>query len=79
MIRLTETQKFAVRRLQDIPPTDWKSFMYGHGKYRVAIRALVLREPGLIEIHGAGSGAHEAYRLTPKGRDAFANCAKVSP
>lgn len=71
MIHLTSTQKVAVRRVRDIPPGDWKSFMYGYGKYRVALRALSLREPGLIEIEAAGTGAHEKYRLTPAGRAAF--------
>lgn len=69
MIRLTETQKGAIRRLLEIPDGHWKQFMYGYGKYRVALRAIAFREPGMIEIDG--TGPLEKYRLTDNGRRTF--------
>lgn len=65
-MRMTETQKVAVRNLLALPDDEWQGYGYGHGKYRVALRALSLRAPGTIEIRNGVLG--EMFRLTPLGR-----------
>lgn len=60
--RMTPTQEMAIAELRKLTTGRWQRWGSGMGKYNVALRALMLRAPSLIECRGHETG-EEWWRI----------------
>lgn len=66
--KFTKTQRKAMEMLRD---GKSRSFGYGYGKYRVALRALILRAPSFVTHEPALNPHDEVFTITASGTEAI--------
>lgn len=75
--RITTTQRIALMRLDHAERGSSSFDDIGEGKYRIALRALHLRAPHLVEHESFIDD--ESFRITFEGRNAISNDVASKP